>query len=73
MIGAKIIKNLPRKAVVYLLKLINGTLCTGYFPKVWKLAKVIPVPKKNRELTKMTGYRSISLLPHLSKVLEKIL
>lgn len=72
-IGAKIIKSLPRKAIVFLLKIINSIFCTGYFPEIWKLAKVIPVPKKNRDLNKVSGYRPISLLPHISKVVEKVI
>lgn len=72
MISAKVLKNLPRKAIVFLIKLINGILCTGHFPSQWKIAKVIPLPKPGKDPARLTNYRPISLLTHLSKVVEKI-
>ena len=44
----------------------------GYFPKIFKTSKVIPVFKSgNKQL--VNNYRPISLLPRLSKVLEKLI
>ena len=44
----------------------------GYFPQIFKTAKVIPVFKcGNKEL--LNNYRPISLLPYLFKVLEKLI
>lgn len=73
MITSIILKNLPRKALVFIIKVINGIFSTGYFPKDWKLAKVIPIGKKGKDSSKICNYRPISLLPHLSKVVEKII
>lgn len=73
LISAKILKNLPRKGVVLLIKIINGMFCTGHFPTAWKLAKVIPVPKPGKDPSKLTNQRPISLLSHPSKVAEKII
>ena len=70
-ITAVIMKHLPRKALVFFLKIINGILLTGTFPSVWKTAKVIPVPKKGKDLSRLTGSRPISLLPLLGKITEK--
>lgn len=39
----------------------------GYFPKVWKRAKVVWIPKPKG------GYRPISLLPAFGRVLDKLL
>ena len=44
---------------------------SGVFPEKLKLAKVIPLYKKE-DSTITDNYRPISLLPTLSKVLEKI-
>ena len=44
----------------------------GYFPQIFKTAKVVPVFKTgSKDL--VNNYRPISLLPHLSKVLEKLI
>ena len=42
-----------------------------YFPLVLKTAKVIPVHKKDFKLD-CNNYRSISLLPNIEKILEKL-
>ena len=44
----------------------------GYFPQIFKTAKVIPVLKSGNKQV-VNNYRSISLLPCLSKVLEKLM
>ena len=50
--------------------LINLTLQTGVVPNEWKIAKVIPVFKSG-DRTDPNNYRPISVLPVLSKILEK--
>ena len=52
-------------------KIINQTLCTGIFPSKLKLAKVIPLYKKNDE-KEFGNYRLISLLSSLWKIFEKV-
>ena len=52
--------------------LINQVLNTEQFPDKLKVAKVIPIFKKN-DPTLFTNYRPISLLPVISKVLERIM
>ena len=47
-------------------------LNTGQFPDKLKVAKVIPIFKKN-DPTLFTNYRPISILPVISKVLERIM
>ena len=44
-----------------------------YFAKVWKVAEIIAVAKPNKDATKPTSYRPISLLPLLSKLFEKLI
>uniref|UniRef100_A0A8C5QZ39 Reverse transcriptase domain-containing protein n=1 Tax=Leptobrachium leishanense TaxID=445787 RepID=A0A8C5QZ39_9ANUR len=50
--------------------LINESLATGYIPKLWKTARVVPIHKSG-DSTLVSNYRSISLLPVMSKILEK--
>ena len=67
------LKNISRKALVMIIKIMNGMLCTGHYPTNWKIAKVIPIPKPNKNNCLASSYRPISLLPSLSKVAEKII
>ena len=55
-----------------ILGLINETLKSKIFPDVLKIAKVIPIFKKG-DKSNLNNYRPISLLPVLSKVLEKVI
>lgn len=51
--------------------IINQSLCTGICPNSLKIAKITPIFKKgDPHLT--DNYRPISLLPVISKVLEKV-
>ena len=45
---------------------------SGIFPSALKLAKVIPVYKKDSKLD-FSNYRPISLLSNLDKILEKLM
>ena len=49
----------------------NLSFTSGIFPDAMKIAKVIPVFKKD-DPAEIKNYRPISLLPILSKVLEKL-
>lgn len=51
--------------------LINRSLHEGTVPSRWKVAKVIPLHKKG-DKNSANNYRPISLLPCMSKILEKI-
>ena len=51
--------------------IINQSLCTGIFPDLLKIAKVLPFFKK-ADPHIFDNYRPISLLPTISKVFEKI-
>ena len=50
--------------------IINQSLTTGIFPNNLKIAKVIPLFKKDDE-TNLENYRPISILPAMSKIFEK--
>ena len=51
--------------------IINQSLCTGIFPHRLKIAKVIPLFKKNDPHI-FDNYRLISLLSSISKTFEKV-
>ena len=50
--------------------IINQSLNTGIFPERLKIAKVIPIYKKD-DAKMFENYRPISILPAISKILEK--
>ena len=54
-----------------LCKLYNKSLRLGIFPHSWKEAIVIPIYKSKGFASDPQNYRPISLLPCLSKILEK--
>ena len=55
-----------------LTKIINSSIRYGCFPDELKAAEVTPISKKNDDLRK-ENYRPFSLLPHVSKFIEKIM
>ena len=50
--------------------LINLSITTGIFPMDWKKAKIIPVHKSG-PFSVLDNYRPISILPVISKIIEK--
>ena len=56
----------------YLIKSINYTINEGKFPAELKHSEAIPLFEKEDPLNK-ENYRPVSLLPHLSKVFERII
>ena len=70
------VSNMLMKQIISVIKsplcvLINRSLNTGIFPDLMKIAKVIPLHKGD-ELYLPDNFRPISLLPVLSKILEKV-
>lgn len=51
---------------------IQAALREGKFPRAWKIARVIPVHKRDSK-TSVVNYRPISILPSFSKVLETVI
>ena len=51
---------------------INQSLTTGIFPHKLKIAKIIPIYKKDK-IDVLDNYRPISLLPSISKIFEKVI
>lgn len=57
--------------VHYLTVIINTSLVTGVFPSLWKHGIVTPIFKSG-DIDDVNNYRPITILPILSKILEKI-
>ena len=69
-ISAKLLKVIEPVILKSLTLLINQVLYSGIFPDKLKIAKVIPIFKKD-DPSLFENYRPISLLPTIPKVLEK--
>jgi hypothetical protein len=70
-LSSKLIKETSQAIVSPLTYILNLSLKFGIVPSKMKLAKVIPVFKSG-DTSHIQNYRPISLLPVLSKILEKI-
>ena len=70
-IPATILKQSIEIHLPFLTNSINYTIKNGEFPDKLKKSKIIPLYKKEDPLKK-ENYQSISLLPHVSKVFERI-
>ena len=61
------IKYAPPAFLQQLVILFTRSLSEGRLPSGWKLATIVPIPKKNN------SFRPISLLPVIGKIMEKII
>jgi hypothetical protein len=73
LITAHMLKELPHEGYLNLLYILNAIRRLDYWPAPLKQAKVIMIPKLGKNPTDVTSYRPISLLPIISKVLEKLI
>ena len=69
-ISNNLIKIIKQEIVPSLTIIINQSLETGIFPDSLKIAKVVPLFKKD-DPTTVNNYRPISLLNSISKIFEK--
>ena len=68
-----VLKNLSKMALRSLATIYNSCITISYFPDHWKLAKIIMLPKPNKDHSSPLNYRPISLLNSLAKLFEKVL
>ena len=66
-ISYSMLKNAPPVFLQQLADLFTRSLQSGRLVTCWKLATIVPIPKKNN------AYRPISLLSVIGKVMEKII
>lgn len=57
--------------VPYITHIVNSCIMENYYPHIWKTSIVTPLPKIAQP-TEFKDLRPISILPTLSKILEKI-
>ena len=71
-LSTRILKSIKGIIIKPLTLIINQILDTGVFPANLKIAKIIPIFKKD-DRTVFNNYIPISLLPIMSKVVEKVI
>ena len=71
-LSVKMFKQIKYEMSSSITLIINQSLTTGIFTERLKIAKVIPIYKKD-DVKMFENYRPISILPAISKILEKII
>ena len=69
-ISARLLKNSAHTIALSVTKLLNLSIKTDKFSKLWKCSKITALFKSGDQ-TNASNYRPISILPTLSKILEK--
>jgi hypothetical protein len=67
------LRHLPRKPLVYLTHLCNRCLRLSHFPKPWKEAKVITLPKPGKGPKFPKNLHPIGVLSTTGKLFEKVI
>ena len=70
-ISARVLKDSCESIAPVISRLVNNSFKMAAFPKAWKIAEVIPIPKEGNS-EEPANNRPISLLPILSKVIERL-
>lgn len=70
---AKVLKLAAVIIAEPLSKLVNKSLQLGSYPEIWKEATVKPIFKGKGPSSSVSNYRPISLLPCISKVVERLI
>ncbi|KAL4123028.1 hypothetical protein QTP88_015260 [Uroleucon formosanum] len=65
--------NLGKTAKTFLLNIYNNIWHTGVIPKEWKKGIIIPILKPGKNKHSTEGYRPITLLNTMTKIMEKII
>ena len=71
-LSAVFLKKLTPFLIPYLTHIINNCITACIFPKSWKVGVVKPIPKVSNPAG-VDDFRPISILPCLSKILERIM
>ncbi len=68
--GLRFLRDALCVTIPFLTCIINTSVVTGVFPETWKHALVVPI-YKNGDPDSLNNYRPVSILPIISKILEK--
>ena len=71
-ISNKLLKQIKYIIMQPLTLIINQSLTSGIYPDKFKISKVTPLHKKD-DRTAISNYRPISLLPTMSKIIERVI
>jgi hypothetical protein len=71
-VSMKILKSVQSAVIHPLTYVLNLSLSTGIFPRELKIARVIPLFKSG-DISVLSNYRPVSVLPAVSKILEKLM
>lgn len=67
----KLIKFVQKELNKVLVHLINSSFVSSHFPDKLKIAKIVPIYKRDDPM-EVGNYRPVSLLPSVSKIYEKV-
>ena len=68
-----VFKHLSPELSPVLSKIFQKRVSVSEFPSCWKVASVVPIPKKASDLSQPSSYRPISLLPIAGKIFEALI
>lgn len=71
-LDARLLKPVANALAPPICHIINLSFEKSICPADWKIAKIIPLPKNNRDTFSGKNSRPISILPLLSKIMERI-
>ena len=67
------LKNLGVCAIKYLTGVINCSISKVLIPPIWKVGRIIPLPKPGKPENEATSYRPISILSPVAKLAESLI
>ena len=70
-ISARMLKLSASSIAPSLTLIFNLSISSSIFPSDWKNSNIVPIPKSSSPSSSPSDYRPISLLPIISKVLER--
>ena len=72
-VNYQMIKNMPKIALEYFLRMINSFFNQSYFPDEWNTSIIIPILKPGKNPESPYSYRPIALTSCLCKILERMI